>query len=583
MAAAEEEQADEALESAVDSSNKIPSVLMSDPAFDSIRDVKLPAGFEGGDSDSDDAGAAMEGGNLYYSDPSKDPYMQAATGRDADSAAPGGAGWAGAGLEYDDPEDADDFVARGTDAFMVVASTEDDMSQLEVYVYNEEDGAFFVHHDISLPAFPLSLAWSDCAPVYSAPVEGASAAAVETDPAKAPVGSFVAVGTFKPGIELWSLDAVDPMEPAQVLGGLDKSASKPGKKGRGAAPQLKKGSHTDAVMGLSWNQTFRHLLASGSADSTVKLWDVLTGDVVHTFDHHKGKVQAVQWHPLEHSILASGSYDRSVVMLDARNPGGNKASMSVPSDVESLAWSPHSVPHLFVSTDSGHVHAFDVRNPSKGAIFTLKAHSGACTSISLAPRVKGLMATAGEDECVKLWDLAGAGGGPELVTSKTMDIGKVFTAGFYPHSPWLLAAGGSKGKVAIWDIDTDAPTAAKRFMTGASDVPGAQGRVLPVAAVPQLAVRPRDDAQAHESHALSGGANAGARNGQDFSQREVDAVLETQAAAAASGGAAAVVELTGVQKAEAAAAAIKAAAAAPDASKGKRGRRGGRKAKKASL
>lgn len=32
-------------------------------------------------------------------------------------------------------------------------------------------------------------------------------------------GSYAAVGTFRPGIELWDLDVLDPLEPTRVLGG----------------------------------------------------------------------------------------------------------------------------------------------------------------------------------------------------------------------------------------------------------------------------------------------------------------------------------------------------------------------------
>jgi periodic tryptophan protein 1 len=64
-----------------------------------------------------------------------------------------------------------------------------------------------VHHDISLPAFPLALAWMDLAPC--APEEDGNV----------PVKNFVAVGTFKPGIEIWNLDVMDPLEPDATLGG----------------------------------------------------------------------------------------------------------------------------------------------------------------------------------------------------------------------------------------------------------------------------------------------------------------------------------------------------------------------------
>ncbi len=52
------------------------------------------------------------------------------------------------------------------------------------------------------------------------------------------MGSFVAVGTFHPAIEIWNLDVIDSLEPAATLGGLKEGAGakKKGKKGKKKAP-----------------------------------------------------------------------------------------------------------------------------------------------------------------------------------------------------------------------------------------------------------------------------------------------------------------------------------------------------------
>ena len=151
---------------------------------------------------------------------------------------------------------------------LLAARTEDDVSHLEVCVYEEaaDDGEanLFVHHDLMLPgaptlslpltpnpltpapaAFPLALAWLDCPP-------GAAGADAR--------GNFVAVGTMLPTIELWDLDVLDAVEPVLVLGragGVVEGEATGGgarkKKGKGGAAEVPTDSHTGAVMGLAWN------------------------------------------------------------------------------------------------------------------------------------------------------------------------------------------------------------------------------------------------------------------------------------------------------------------------------------------
>ena len=88
-------------------------------------------------------------------------------------------------------------------------------------------------------------------------------------------GSFVAVGTFLPGIEIWNLDVIDVLEPVCTLGGYDldagsssaaassssssgkKKASKSGKAAKAVEPETLPGSHRDAVLCLGWNQNAR--------------------------------------------------------------------------------------------------------------------------------------------------------------------------------------------------------------------------------------------------------------------------------------------------------------------------------------
>jgi periodic tryptophan protein 1 len=315
----------------------------------------------------------------------------------------------------EDQEDMDDVQLRDSDALIVVAKTEEDFASLEVNIFDTQSSNLYVHHDIPLPSYPLCLALGCVVPS-------------DNNNGTARAGNYVAVGSFEPAIEVWNLDVMNALEPTLVLGGMDTrgaeenwirmhQAMKPssttisGKKmqkktkktkngsvrgGRGTAG-LREGSHTDAVMGLSWNTVHRQVLASASADGTVKLWDVTQthGDYIRpsaTLAHHTDKVQSLAWHPTEGTLLATGGYDRRVCLVDARSAAAvstaNNANQSVKTakllaDCEALAWDPHNQQYLTAASEDGTVQCWDVRKFGSDPVWSFVAHEyGGVSDIS---------------------------------------------------------------------------------------------------------------------------------------------------------------------------------------------------------
>lgn len=302
-----------------------------------------------------------------------------------------------------------------------------------------EDLNLYVHHDIALPEFPLCLAWMDCPPF-------------QQDGGQNTIGSYIAVGTFNPAIEIWNLDVLDPLEPSAILGGEDLNRKKKSKKGSDI--KLKAGSHEGAVMGLSANKVYRQFLASGSADNSVKIWDVTKQACSHTFVHHTDKVQSVQWHPLESWLLASGSFDKTIALLDCRS-ASQSASYKISADIESMTWDPFSPFHLYCSLENGNVTCIDCRNTKK-PLFSFQAHDETTSSISFSNSVPGMFATASIDKSVKIWDALKSsqdGSIPKLVAYKTLNVGKLFAMSYYTSDPFTLAAGGDAGMVYVWESD----------------------------------------------------------------------------------------------------------------------------------
>ncbi|KAI8064162.1 WD40-repeat-containing domain protein [Gongronella butleri] len=322
-----------------------------------------------------------------------------------------------------------------TDNLLLSAKTEDDISHLEVYVFEKEQDNLYVHHDIMLPSFPLCVEWLD---FHTGNKLGDTS-----------TGNYVAIGTFDPDIEIWNLDVVDAMYPQCILGHTDKQKKR--------SKKVNPNYHVDAIMDLAWNKHHRNFLLSSSADGTIKLWDLSTGQCMQSYAHHKDKVQSVAWHPSEPTVFMSGSYDKTVCVLDARSPG-QVTRWKLDSDVESLHWDPHVPTCFYVALESGYVHYYDIQNKQGEVggkpLYVLQAHDGPVSALDINPLIPGCIATGGVDKSIKIWSTTN--NKPSMVTSRNFDLGKVFCAQFCPDSAFQLAVAGSNGKLHIWDVSTNA-------------------------------------------------------------------------------------------------------------------------------
>jgi periodic tryptophan protein 1 len=99
------------------------------------------------------------------------------------------------------------------------------------------------------------------------------------------------------------LDLTEAIEPDLILGGEVVQKKKKPQKFNNGIKKYKSGSHTDSVLSLSLNHSNLSILASGSADSSLKIWDLSKQACIHTANHHKAKVKKVEWSKVDASVL----------------------------------------------------------------------------------------------------------------------------------------------------------------------------------------------------------------------------------------------------------------------------------------
>lgn len=324
----------------------------------------------------------------------------------------------------DADSDQENHEIKPDDNLIAVGHLDGDAAILEVHVYNPEESTLYVHHDILLPSVPLCMEWLN----------------YDSGDQNLKPSNMLAVGTMNPVIEVWDIDLIDCLEPAYKLGRKAKKKKKIAGIG-----------HKDAVLALSWNKLAEHVLASGSVDNTVIVWDLEHGSVGMQLKPFTDKVQALQWHYQESQSLITGSCDSQVRIFDCRSDSSFK-SWKLDGEVECVAWDKTSGKpfNCLASTDAGSVYYLDARQDKP--LWTLSAHNKACTGMTLSPSCPGCLVTTSVDKTVKVWDIAS--GKPEFIEEKNPRHGVITSLSTCPDAPFIFSMGGDnkENNFSVWDI-----------------------------------------------------------------------------------------------------------------------------------
>ncbi len=185
------------------------------------------------------------------------------------------------------------------------------------------------------------------------------------------------------------------------------------------------------------------LIASGSEDGTIKLWDH-RGRLIQTLSGHQAGVVDVRFSP-DGAYLASASLDHTVRLW--RSNGEFIRVIEHPTaSVTSVSFSPTEPPTepiLAASYSDSHVRLWQLDGTLMG---TLQGHEDWARTVAFSPDGQ-ILATGGEDQTVRLWTLAG-----KMLQVLRGYRGWVRSVAFSPDGQTVIGAGDASS-LRLWSID----------------------------------------------------------------------------------------------------------------------------------
>ena len=207
------------------------------------------------------------------------------------------------------------------------------------------------------------------------------------------------------------------------------------------------GQHTGSIHRLVFTADGR-LLASGGDDAAIRLWDVSTGKLLQTLSCQSSVVYALAWSP-DGRMLASGSFDGSIHLWQTQ--GAEAVLLGTATHiltghsgpVWSVAFAPDGRTLASGSFDRTvklwDVECFEERE-------TLGGHTAPVNAVAWSPD-GSLLASGGRDQVIWLWDSERG----SYHTALHGHSAVVHDLAFLPDSRSLLS-GSEDGSLRVWDV-----------------------------------------------------------------------------------------------------------------------------------
>ncbi len=184
-------------------------------------------------------------------------------------------------------------------------------------------------------------------------------------------------------------------------------------------------------------------LASGSADRTVKIWDLETNIPLSTFSGHSGLIDAVAF-SLDGRFIISGSWDHTINVWDIAAKELIQSFNKHSGWIKCIAISPDGKNIISGSSDK----TIKICNLETGEVEkTLSKHQSAIHAVAISPDGQ-ILASGSADKTIKIWNLKTG----EVQLTLTGHSDAVNALVFSP-SGQLIISGSADQTIKVWQIN----------------------------------------------------------------------------------------------------------------------------------
>lgn len=206
--------------------------------------------------------------------------------------------------------------------------------------------------------------------------------------------------------------------------------------------------HTGAVLSVAFQPQKGvgpdYILASTSQDGSIKLWNISTQDCIHTLENTEQSVRTVTFNS-SGDTLAIGYLDGQVSLVNLQSNQQQWLPSEINSQESPLAFSPDDKT-LAVGYSDGQIYLWDVQ-PGQ-LIRILQGHTTQIFSVAYSNDGQMLASSSG-DNTVRIWDPHTG----QCLKCLQGHTSRVSVVAFHPDN-LCLASGGEDSTVRVWDVPT---------------------------------------------------------------------------------------------------------------------------------